>query len=471
MGVKSASPVVLILTGLLLLIGAPGCGSRSRDIPVVFISIDTLRADHLGCYGYVRNTSPVIDRFAKESILCRQAFSHSAKTAPSHMSMFTSLYPTVHGVHMFNRKLGPIPYRLDEKIKPLAEVLRENGYTCVAFTGGGNVGADYGFDRGFSIYDTGMGHWERGIRWIAGHSTEPFFIFLHTYVVHDPYFPPEPFYSMFNPDYIGKMLRPGGPEREDMTSQVYWGRVDTGDPRDVEQLVSLYDGEIRYMDERMMQPLLRILKTSGLWQKAIVVFTADHGEEFGEHGRFKHEQVYDELLHVPLIVHLPKAIARRMPPGEIPHQVRLIDIMPTLMDLLDIHTPTHRLQGTSLVPFFRREESAGRVVYATRVVSSIRGTPYVRNYVLRLDGKKLIRNVNYRFRLGVPWEFYDLRSDPGEMKNLVTEARPVPVKYRKMLFQISSANRKLREAGGYHYHGVRFKAESLERLRALGYVR
>ena len=165
--IKSSWTVLAVLAAISLMVA---CGGGTGDVNVIFISIDTLRADHLGCYGYGRDTSPTLDRFAEKAILCRNAFSHSPKTAPSHMSMFTSLYPTVHGVHMYNRqdkeRLGPVPFRLDDKIKPLAEVMRENGYACVAFTGGGNVGPEYGFDRGFEIYQTVRGHWQNGIDWI-----------------------------------------------------------------------------------------------------------------------------------------------------------------------------------------------------------------------------------------------------------------------------------------------------------------
>ena len=467
---KLIFPVLVGVAGLVILVASHGCGTRSGDTNVIFISIDTLRADHLGCYGYARDTSPAIDRFAKRAILCRNAFSHTPKTAPSHMSMFTSLHPTVHGVHMFKKELDPILYVLDEKIKPLAEVLRENGYTCVAFTGGGNVGAGYGFDRGFEIYQTGKGHWQEGIDWIAANRGKKFFIFFHTYVVHDPYYPPEPFYSMFDPDYSGGMLRPPGTERVWVTAQTYWDHVNIEDEKDVKQLVALYDGEIRFMDERLMQPLLRALEELNLLKNSIVIFTSDHGEEFNEHGRFKHEQVYDELLHVPLLFRLPDRLAATIQPKEISNQIRLIDIMPTILELLDVRTPTHTLQGTSLVPVFRGEEAGDRELYATRVISSNRGKPFVRNYVLRLDGHKLIRNVNYKYRLNVPWEFYDLAADPGETRNLVSTDPDIIQRFRKRLFRLVSDNKKTREAGGYRYRSARFKSNSLEKLRALGYI-
>jgi arylsulfatase A-like enzyme len=246
--------------------------------------------------------------------------------------------------------------------------------------------------------------------------------------------------------------------------------VNTKDQRDIEQLIALYDGEIRFMDERMMQPLLQRLEESGLLNNSIIVFTSDHGEEFKEHGRVRHEQVYDECLHVPLMFYLPEKLSGKFKRGEIASQVRLLDVMPTLLDLLDIESPTHVMQGRSLVPVFKDEEKGDRDVYATRIISSNRGRPYVRNYALRHGGHKLIRNVNYKHRLDIPWELYNLISDPGEMRNTMAEQPRLAERFRKALFRIVSQNKKTRETGGYKYRSARFKENSLEKLRALGYI-
>ena len=240
---------------------------------VVLISIDTLRADHLSCYGYTRKTSPNIDELAQQGAIFLNAFSQSPKTAPSHMTIMTSLYPDVHGVMNWDRKPTK---RLDDSIPTIAEVLKNLGYTTVAFTGGGNVHPSFGFDKGFDIYSftkkysvSGKyyGVIDEAISWINDNYKKEFFLFFHTYVVHDPYLPPSPYNRKYDPDYQGTIIdsvdkiksrRSKGNSEE--LHNIFWESVNKKDPRDIYFIEALYDGAINYMDEQMVGPLLKKLQ-------------------------------------------------------------------------------------------------------------------------------------------------------------------------------------------------------------------
>jgi len=459
------------IVGLLILCSMPfffsSCTKGSRDINLIFVSIDTLRADHLGCYGYERDTSPNIDGFADNAILFENAFSHSPKTAPSHMSMFTSLYHTVHGVFMFDKRRGPVPYVLDKKITPLAEILTRNDYTCVGFTGGGNVSKDFGFDRGFEIFDSSQNHWQKGIDWLRKNHQNKFFAFFHTYAVHDPYLPPEPYFSMFDPEYTGNIARTDGQDDWFQMKNAFWDNVDKNDPRDISHLIALYDGGIRYMDERLMKPLFEVLEELSLMEKTVVVFTSDHGEEFKEHGRFLHEQVYDELLHVPLIISLPPVLEKDMREKSPSTQVRLIDLMPTILELLGIKHSRKDLQGASLIPVIEGKEKQDRTLYACRIPSWSQDKPSIRNNVIRQAGFKLIHNVKNRQD---PTELYNIRTDPGEKESIHGTEREKVNQLTGLLRQIITENRQFKESRGYRARHAKFEKVTLRKLRALGYI-
>jgi arylsulfatase A-like enzyme len=333
------------------------------------------------------------------------------------------------------------------------------------------VGEEYGFGRGFKKYLSGKSSWKKGIDWISANSGKKFFLFFHTYVVHDPYFPPEPYYSRFNPGYSGSIIKPGEKSSNLVDSKTFWEHVDPESPEDLEQLKALYDGEILYMDEQMMKPLLDKLKMMGLLENTIIVFTSDHGEEFREHGRFRHDQVYDEHLRVPLLFYLPPHRFPRINRStRIPSQVRLIDIMPTLIDLINIETATEGFQGVSLVPVIQGMDKNDRELYACRIICPERKKPYIRNHVLRQGKFKLIQNKRYPIRRNTPWELYDISDDPRENHNLNKGNNPVGLLLKKRLSSILRKNRKFLFSRGYRLHHSRFKNSNLETLRALGYI-
>ncbi|MBW1854997.1 MAG: sulfatase, partial [Deltaproteobacteria bacterium] len=226
---------------------------------IILISLDTLRADHLGTYGYHRNTSPFIDAFAKEGIVFENAVVQSPWTLPSHMSIMTSLYPAFHGV----RKTGE--HLADEHVT-LAELMREEGYLTAAFTDGGYLRGVFGFNQGFDIYyDSRRGGLKlilpKVIRWLEVIKQSPFFLFIHCYDIHAPYDPPPPYDSIFHDfTYTGSLF----PSNEIMGAA--WKNKLKVNDEDLRHFVALYDGGIRYADE-MIGTFLSYLQDSGLEDK------------------------------------------------------------------------------------------------------------------------------------------------------------------------------------------------------------
>jgi len=313
---------------------------------IILISLDTLRADHLGTYGYHRNTSPYIDAFAKESVVFENAVVQSPWTLPSHMSIMTSLYPSSHGVLEKNNRLA------DEHVT-LAELLRAKGYKTAAFADGAFMKGSYGFKQGFDIYDGD--NWigiarilPKAKKWLKENKSNPFFLFIHCYDIHDPYAPPPPYDTIFHDfHYTGNFV----PSTKKMQAAA-WRRLEVND-EDVLHIKALYDGGIRYTDEKIGE-FLSYLQELGIKDSSIVIITSDHGEEFKEHGSFLHWKLYFRPnLHVPLIMHMPNYPKKDIRIREL---VQSIDILPTILD--SAHLPPHsKAQGRSLLPLIRQNST------------------------------------------------------------------------------------------------------------------
>ena len=298
------------------------------DCNVILISIDTLRADHVGVYGYSKDTTPNIDRIAANSYVFTNVRSESSWTAPAHSSLLFSKYPHELNFYSYRR-----PGKINDSETSLAEILKENDYITQAFTGDAYVSKEYGFDQGFDEYiDTfKFGRFEKfmdnATSWIAENRDKKYFLFLHGYNPHRPYSPPEKYKKLFAPNYTGKDVnvckRPQG--------------------EDLDFAISKYDGEIRYVDE-LIGSLWEKLVELNQAEKTILIITSDHGEEFYEHGNCDHlKTLYDELLKVPLIIHLPN-----LKSNIIDSPVQLSDIYPTILELAGVPLK-HDVSGTSLV--------------------------------------------------------------------------------------------------------------------------
>lgn len=316
---------------------------------VLLISLDTLRADHMGCYGYKRNTSPNIDKFAKEGVLFENLTAASSWTVPSHMSMFTSLYPSVHGVESTKTCLG-------DAVPTMAEILSKHGYTTAGFVTGPSLNHSMGFHRGFQFYDdftvtlmheTNLFHDldadKSGINqvptnhvitnlataWMKKHAREKFFLFVHYWDCHNDYIPPAPYNNKFDPEYEGKENGRGVVGRQKEIEKNVTAE-------DLAHLVALYDGEIAHTDHHLGK-ILCALDEMKIKEKTLVIIVSDHGEGFLEHGRLHHgNTLFEEAIHVPLIMRLP---------GVLPSGLRVkgnashVDMLPTLLGLLGISKP------------------------------------------------------------------------------------------------------------------------------------
>ncbi len=295
----------------------------------ILISIDTLRADHLGLYGYPRPTSPFLDSLARRATVFEEAYSQFPSTLVSHMSMLTGLYPREHGVLQPNAVLSP-------KVETLPEVFQRNGFRTAGFTEGGYVSGRYGFRRGFDVFasrDRGL----RGDRLVEqtfhlGTSflkslgpQDRFFLFLHTYAVHAPYDAPRRYQDLF---WSGPP--PPGAIPPTSPALIRWDLTGEGPPPAavIDRLRAQYDAGIRQTDD-VLRSFFADLERLGLANDVTVVITADHGEEFQDHGRFNHTQLYQETLHVPLLILHPDASVPVRHGGV----VQLVDLAPTFYEL------------------------------------------------------------------------------------------------------------------------------------------
>ncbi len=323
--------------------GAPGAPVER----ILLISVDSLRADRLGCYGNPRDTSPAIDRLARDGVRFAEAWSTTSWTLPAHMSLMTGRYVLSHGVYADRDQLpGGIP--------TLAEGLHAAGYATGGVVAMIYLNGRYGFDRGFEYYDdhtapeeTAAASWgdepapvvtDLAIRWLEQHRRDRFFLFLHYWDVHYDYIPPAPYDAMFDPDYKGSITG---------KNFIFNRAVRAGMPaRDLEHLLALYDGEIRWVDDHIAK-LLRFLGEAGLYESTAVIITADHGDEFFEHGFKGHRRtLYREVTQVPLVIRAPGARAGTV--VDVP--VSLVDVMPTVLELAGQQVPAG-VEGISLVPW------------------------------------------------------------------------------------------------------------------------
>jgi arylsulfatase A-like enzyme len=470
------------LIGLALLLSVAGCdegefGSTDSgefacpDCNLVLISMDTLRADHVGTYGYPHTTTPAIDAWARNAIVFEQTYSTAPKTAESHMSIFTGLYPTVHQVFSVdNANYAPMNQisRLDERILTLPTILQKNGYRTIGFHGGGNVSGRFGFRRGFHRYERAEMEGSSGRKQIFGfvesmisQPDDKFFLFVHSYQVHAPYTPKAT--PRRTAGYRGQIqhskaalsrLARTRPCRS--PEACFWSLVDEESRADALHLEALYDGEIRELDSRI-GALLQLL--SHVERETLVVILGDHGEEFQEHGAFEHNLVYDEVLRVPLLIrppHLKQGL-------RIPERVSLVDLLPTLLEMLEIEEE-RPLQGRSLLPLLAeggRQEAIYSEYPPFSLYTLISGT---KKLILRGRPSKDITDYQ-------EVELYDLQSDPEEMQNLGESDDAFQRMFDRLVAK-SFENLALRDAiqQGKEPETDTLDEETIEQLKALGYL-
>jgi len=345
--------------------GAPAAPEADPDLGhanLILISLDTLRADCTSIGAGPEAISPALERFASQATVFTQARAQAPHTAPSHMSLFTSAVPSVHGVQNVANTTAAdgspsaviVPLRSD--VPTLAQVLKAAGFRTIGLTDGGNLIPNHGFDRGFDTYtyklegaakkvDEGLLACKALTQPGAGRT----FLFLHTYQIHAPYVPPPEYIERWAPhDYEGPLRARietlssmSLDERWAAMRSLFWKDRDSFGGAEAGYLRGLYQGGVRYTDDELGR-LFEGLERSGLLDKSVVVVLSDHGEEFHEHGHWQHEQLYEECLRVPLVVRLPHGYrgGRR-----IDTPVALVDVMPTMLDLLGVDVRQLALPG------------------------------------------------------------------------------------------------------------------------------
>lgn len=397
-------------------------------VNVLLISIDTLRADHLSCYGYPRLTSPHIDRFAAQGVRFAECFGTHIPTHPAHTTIFTGKDAMSHQIVAHGGKV-----ELDPKIKTLAELLQEAGYFTLAAD---NLGR--WFKRGFQVYEGYQWEtsphqpWRKGeavnktaLRLLnagaaAAKQGQPFFLFVHYWDPHTPYLPPPPYDRLF---YGGDERDPANKSMEPVFANGLFAdyfRSWMGHVTDIRFPIAQYDGEIAYVDTCFAQ-LMGRLDELGLTDSTLVVLVSDHGEEMDEHGMyFDHHGLYDTNAHVPLMMRLPG----RLPASTVVRGfVRHMDIAPTILELaqLDKVREKIRFDGVSLVPLLSQGEQ--RVARGVCDELYLTECSWMRKRALRTRTWKLIEALEPDFHGLPPLELYNLVQDPGERHN-VADAYP-----------------------------------------------
>ncbi len=409
-----------------LLLGGGGCrrggGFVSAGAPVILISVDTLRADHLPAYGYHGVDTPNLDAFRHDAVLFENAYSQVPLTLPSHTAIMTGLLPPQNGVRdNLGYALGPGP-------ATLAGTLKAKGYATGGAVSTIVLSHATGVSRGFDFYEDNIeptkmsqsiSRVQRGgndtqailAEWVSGHAGKPFFAFLHLFEPHSPYEPPEPYLSRYK-------LR--------------------------------YDGEIARADE-IVGTFVKFLKTTGVYDRALIVFLSDHGEGLDDHGEDEHGVlIYRESIHVPLMVKFPKSVRH----GEsVRAAVGLVDVFPTVAEVVGIPVPAG-LAGRSLLGALR---PAGPKASEPRRVYS--ETLYPRLHLGWSDLASLEDEHDHYIESPRP-ELYDLGADPGERNDL---AAGLPPAFRSMRAELARMPRPLQPPGNSD-------PEQMKQLAALGYI-
>ena len=451
-------------------INDPNGGQKIKRPNVLLIGIDTFRADHVSCLGYGRKTTPAIDRLAAEGVKFTSAFATSSWTTPTVMSVLTSLYPGVHQTTDSSKQLPP-------EVQTLATILKSNGYATAGFVSNPCIENRYGHSRGFDLYDDYSVGLDQGanvfgnndqvsysaptsetvnriaLKWLETNHEKPFFMFVFYIDPHYDYVPPPPYNMAFDPNYSGT-IDGRGIASEPRTS------VRPGQ-RDLEHIIALYDGDILYTDSYVGK-LLDKFREYHLLDNTLVVVFGDHGDEFYEHGSTAHAHtLYNELVHIPIIMRLPPAMPANK---QIDALVSQVDIMPTILDYLGIKN-TGIMQGLSLRPVIEgKQKKLHDAVYAE--VSAYKDKTYAS---VVTENMKFIYDLNSSRNR----QLFDLAIDKNEKVNLynrLADAAQVPLES-----QLSAWLSNNQEVGQSLRRGQKAIArppddQHLEQLKGLGYV-
>lgn len=392
---------------------------------MVVVTVDTLRPDHLGAYGYSKIETPSLDAIAKRGVLFENAVAQTPLKPPSHASIFTGQNPNVHNV----RNTGG--FVLQSSAHPLARILQEQGWDTGAFVGSAVLKKLFGFANGFAVYDDEMPRpgnrqdfredperrasavVDRAVAWLDGRSSaKPFFLWVHVYDPHIPYNPPAEF------------------------AQKYKGRP--------------YDGEIAYTDQQLGRLFEAVAKKSPA-EKTIIAVLSDHGESLGEHEEQTHGVfIYDSTLRIAFLMAGPG-----IPAGvKVKQQARSIDFLPTLLDLVGASSPGN-IQGVSLVPFFSGKNAATDISYAESLYPKMN---------MNWSELRAIRTNRWKYIRAPRPELYDLQADPSELRNVIKEHGPEAQRFEAQLSNVLGVN------GTEKVSTAMVDERVMDQLKTLGYL-
>jgi arylsulfatase A-like enzyme len=398
---------------------------RALERPtLILISIDCLRADHVGVYGYEKPTTPSIDELAEDAVVYRRAASASSWTIPSHMSMFTGLPPLLHGVsESQDRYWAGTAKRLAPSIPYLAEILAREGYETAGAVSSVAMSQVYGFERGFGVYRLHPANAAEVVdsaldlaRRADGREQ---FLFVHFIDAHWPYLPMVEF-RKYSREFLDR-FPPRPKDISDLTRRLS-GKADRARPEDAVEALSLYDAAIAHVD-RELGRFLRELRALDLYDDSLILVTSDHGESFHDHQSWGHgRNLYQELTHIPLIVKWPKSSLK----GEVDEPVGQVDFFPTLLEAAGVSPPPN--EGRSLRVAFER----GADLSSPRaILLDVSWEDRFRSETMlsvRQGERKYVAVFPYGSPEEISWpsllreELYDLESDPREEKNLAPDS-------------------------------------------------
>jgi len=494
---RASTSLLLIAVGGLLLVNS--CRAASRRPNVILISLDTLRADRLNAYGFDdHEVSPHIDALAEDGILFERAVTASPWTTPAHMSLLTSLNPSVHGITVSFQDLRKdlkAPGRvvtLSDSVVTLAEALAAEEMRTAAFTAGGTVDPRIGFGRGFESYDTSMlklgDHNTPAVaEWLRVNAGgKPFFLFLHTFEVHAPYLRTR-FLDEALPDdrsaplkqaidRMGRIITTQNPvgRRVRRAQRALVRLLRAHQVYDAQVCEALYLGGVHRADQ-WIGSLVAELKRLEIYDDTLIILTSDHGEAFADHDptRFYDSHghtLYEEMIRVPLVIKLP---GQRHAGRRESRLTRLIDVMPTVLDLVGVERPPPDMQGVSLRPLWddphaRPPAFAISEALATRAErKSIRTERH--KLVMWIDSE----TVQELGRASIPaqpeaLELFDLEADPRETTNLLVD--PILPASLDLAADLGLQLREAVSREGATPGETALDPETVERLRGLGYV-
>jgi arylsulfatase A-like enzyme/Flp pilus assembly protein TadD len=397
-----------------------------RPVNVVLVTIDTLRADRVGCYGNSAIQTPELDKLAGRGLVFENAIAQAPLTAPSHASMMTGVYPTAHKV----RDTGG--FVLSPSYETLAAILQNQGWDTAAFVGSSVLKKRFGFNRGFAVYDDEMPKHDSGsaagdsperragevvdraIAWLQLQTSKPFFLWVHVYDPHLPYDPPSPFREKYK-----------------------------GSP---------YEGEIAYTDQQLGRLFHALEKKSP--ENTLTAVLSDHGESFSEHGEYSHGVfLYDSTLRIPFLLAGPGVPAGR----RVKQQARTIDVLPTILDLMGGRIPQN-VQGAPLTGTFRGTEDPAALSYLETMY------PKLNMGWAELRG---VRSNRWKYIRAPKPELYDLTEDPAESRNVIESHQTEVEKFEAVLKSVSGigANQASEKV-----ETTSVDPHTIEQLRSLGYL-